>query len=349
MISFFIQGIIGTPGGDSGEFIIALAIYAKNGGNVSSDERILEIFQTFMGTVSLSRQFYMHTDSHALEQLEAQLFNLTGSNQTDIFDVPLQYQDAVFQMVIQPTNIGCGHLRLITLHPEEYRVNYSLSTGFIKAYFNYLWNHESWVKLSGLDEDYEVLQGLHTEGAVVNVIANHPTSGTCMRLVPTVVPSTQSSSFFVNHPKEVSILREQLATFFVNTYPQGLTIEEFKRQIDELAAIQLNATLTYLASGKPIYQVTFTVTETSKVVDEDSPGAEEGSSAWVPLVIVLFLLGFIVGGTYLIYNVHVYGCTKEAMLGGPSKRSEKYELKELAQPETKSNSLNNGMVPLEEV
>jgi hypothetical protein len=65
-------GIMGTPGGDSGEFLLALAVYARNGGSVS-DEDVLNLFKDFVVTLPTSRQFYMHTDKNTMMNLTVAL------------------------------------------------------------------------------------------------------------------------------------------------------------------------------------------------------------------------------------------------------------------------------------
>lgn len=92
---FLIQGILGTPGGDTGEFLCALATFVSLGGSITSQGNVSKLLDDFISLgkhfisiqrikETIQREFYMHTDDHAMYRLEAALAgrvpNFTISN-----------------------------------------------------------------------------------------------------------------------------------------------------------------------------------------------------------------------------------------------------------------------------
>ena len=58
-----ILAIVGTPGGDSGEFLVALSIYNKYVHPLTTDDQILDIFKTFIETEHAHRYSHFFTPS----------------------------------------------------------------------------------------------------------------------------------------------------------------------------------------------------------------------------------------------------------------------------------------------
>lgn len=93
------KGVLGTPGGDIGEFIASLAVFANQGGTVESDQDILNLFKAFTITQGKDRPFYMHTDADALKRLKED-----GNKIVSGFDpknVSKEHQEEVLSIVIK--------------------------------------------------------------------------------------------------------------------------------------------------------------------------------------------------------------------------------------------------------
>jgi len=243
----------------------------------------------------LERMFYMHTDLHALEHLQEEVEAIINGT-VDITDIQPQYQDEVFELVIQPDNIGCGHIKLVLTHPDEYQTPSNLTKYFITAYFDFMWNHENWTKLTPHFSDFTVLEGNHTELAVLNIMLSAPIDSNCNHLAPLVVPRTPSHSLFVNHPQFVGSLRDTLSIFF-SEQQGGISAKLFKSNMDSLGTIQLEKTISYLASSLPIYTATFTILE-----GVASNSSNETTEALWPTLIVIIIVAAIIGITYLLYR-----------------------------------------------
>jgi hypothetical protein len=68
------KGVIATPGGDAGEFILALSVYEDllGGGRVLSQDNVDNFLTQYLKTMK-PKKFYMCTDDKAIAHLEKEL------------------------------------------------------------------------------------------------------------------------------------------------------------------------------------------------------------------------------------------------------------------------------------
>jgi hypothetical protein len=245
------DAVLGTPGGDAGEYLVHLAAIEALTGVEIPDDEIPEVFQRFLKHFG---RFYMHTDTHALENLrkavvadkaiDAAPADLAAAEK--LVRTPGKLAEALLPHVLAADNIGCGHLKLIVKNPEEYGVRPQLARKFLETVFRAIW--------AGGDIDYTVLEGGHAEGAVVQVTAGKKKHA--YTRIPMVAPCSHGQQMFVQHPKVVAWLRHQMATFLGEVEPllEGVDTDDFTHEVRKLADQQLGATLQHLASGLPLYQ-----------------------------------------------------------------------------------------------
>lgn len=247
--------VLGTPGGDAGEYLLALATIEKLTGKAIPDEEVPEVFERFLGHFG---RFYMHTDSHAMEHLAEALaqnptFGHLGGDvsRTEAFvRQPGKLGDALLPYLLDPAHVGCGHIKLILKHPDDYGVRPALTKTFLTTVFRAIW--------AGADINYVVLQGDHAEGAVVQVTAGK--SKHAFTRVPMVAPCRGESQIFVNHPAVVAWMRGQAAHFLVDEEPllKGVDPDAFAAELARLANVQLGETLGHLAQDLPVYNARVT-------------------------------------------------------------------------------------------
>jgi hypothetical protein len=151
-----------------------------------------------------------------------------------------------------PAHIGCGHLRLVSLHPDEYAVRPGLTATFFEAFFRRLWKGDERL-------EYVVLEGEHEEGAVVNVTLDREVHA--YTEIPMVAPKHQGQEMFVNHPQVAQFIRSQNTAFLLEKLPllQRDKVEEkaFITALSSLANQQLASTVKYLAAELPVFEVAF--------------------------------------------------------------------------------------------
>lgn len=255
------SGIVGTPGGDAGEFLLALAAIERTAG-VLFDDRTLRTL--LLRRLDAFGNFYMHSDITASNALITQLRadRRFDAPLTHVFeplewrkflsDPPPEIHAALLEQMVQPAHIGCGHLRLSMLRAAEYGVRRELVESFLRTFFSLRWE--------GVDQnEMTVLPGGHAEGAVVNVMLEDDPEA--FSRIPLVSPMAHGSQMFINHPQVSHYLRGQLVRFLAvqrDVVKLGSGGEAALRSaIDELAGKQLGVTLSALAAGLPVFEVTF--------------------------------------------------------------------------------------------
>lgn len=253
------QGVLGTPGGDAGEFLLAVAGLERHQGVVVTDEEVAPLLRAYLLTFG---RFYMHTDLHTVEHLAEAM--RADPRLADVapaaHDVaawgrflnmpPRAVREVVLEHLVDAAHVGCGHLKLMYQSPETYGVRRALFEAFLRAYWRLLWQ--------GVPElEHVTLGGDHQEGAVINVLLAEEVWPFTM--VPVVSPSYGGVQMFVNHPQVSLFLRRQAARFLVRTCERakGLDPEALATTLAALGDAQAGATLHALARGLPVYDVTF--------------------------------------------------------------------------------------------
>lgn len=241
----------GAPGGDFGEFLLALDCYTS----IYKAEVDAEIiFERWLDErCSKERPFYLHTDRPALMRL----FKAIGKGEEEEFKHPRELNKELQAKFIEEFGSsskfqGCGHLRLILEDVEEksYEIKgklfKSLSVAFFKRYFE----GDDRVQF----KIYETIQ----DGRALAVIY-----GSC-NLKEESILATQTEGedqIFILNQHAVSNYRKQfLVPFFcsLNRKDEELDLlreEEMYGKMEEKGWRNAMMSANTLAGGKPIYQV----------------------------------------------------------------------------------------------
>lgn len=239
--------IIGTPGGNMGEFILMLAAAEKVTGSKICSKEIYPLFEKYL---KLFGKFYMHTDTHALNHLAQEL---KLKNITKLIRRPSRkIQPSLIEYLLEPQNIGCGHLKLMLLNPHEYQIAPALIKTCIRAFYHKLWSDGKQLEFVVLDKD-------HQEGAIVTVLVNSKNI-TGKTLIPTVASMGKDCQMFISHPQAEGFMRQKIAStiakqkliYGINTRNQ----KRFLNTINQMGKNLTRLTLSHLALGLPHYTVT---------------------------------------------------------------------------------------------
>jgi rhodanese-related sulfurtransferase len=250
------DAVLGTPGGDAGELLLALAATEEVTGELLTEGDIVALFDAYVESFG---RFYFHTDDHALRHLGAELRRDPRFSDRDLeaealgellLHPPTELREPLLEHLLDPANVGCGHLRLLMTNSEAYGVRPELSRALGRVVFRLLWSEPELF-------DFVVLHGDHHEEAVVNVVMPdrvHPFTN-----VPAIPPRIAGHSVFVNHPQVSAFVRGQHAEFLRGHLPalRDVPIERFDEAIATLAERQLAITLAHLAPRLPIFEVRF--------------------------------------------------------------------------------------------
>ena len=255
------SGVIGTPGGDGGEFLLALDALERITGKPLDSKTIDTIL---LRRIDAFGRFYIHTDVAAANTLIRSLRTdprfsdaLASISETlqwrrFLTDPPRELHQALVEHMMVPEHLGCGHIRLMRQRPEDYGMRPSLIADFLRSFLLQRWN--------GMPElEIAPLAGGHAEGAVLNIKSAHGVFA--FSKIPLISPAVGGAQAFVNHPDVSAFLRAQLAQWLalqtdLVTLPAG-GVPALVAEIERLAAVQLGHTLGALAPGLPIYDVIF--------------------------------------------------------------------------------------------
>jgi rhodanese-related sulfurtransferase len=255
------RGVVGSPGGDGGEFLLFLAAIEQATGGKLDDATVQQGLLAHLDTFG---HFCVHTDVHAFEnltralladqRLHAVVAGLTEPEEWAAFlhkPAP-ELRDALLEHLVDPAHIGCGHIRLMLQHSDEYGVRPELVLAFLRAYYRLWWEGAAELQLT-------TLPGGHEEGAVVNIrLAEDVLSLSNIALIS---PQCGGQQMFVNHPDISAYLRQATVRYLARGVgPLSVAPAqegELQAAVDELAARQMTATLGYLAKGLPVFEVIF--------------------------------------------------------------------------------------------
>lgn len=255
------HAVLGTPGGDAGELLLALATVEDLIGRALQDREVASLFDAY--TKGFGR-FYFHTDDDALDRLRVDLSGDSRFRELALADradavadlvshPPPELRDALIEHLLKPENVGCGHLRLILTDPRAYGVRLELARTLGRVAFEHLWDEPDTVELV-------VLTGHHEEEAVVNVSLGREVHA--FTNVPAIPPRIAGHSVFVNHPEVAAFVRREHAKFLFGELPAlaatGITLDRFHAVLAEKARAQLRLTLGRLAANLPVFELSFT-------------------------------------------------------------------------------------------
>jgi len=251
--------VVGSPGGDAGELVLALGALEKLGHPALTNEAVFELLRRRLDAFG---RFAFHTDTAAGNRLIAAIRAdartkdaVAGMTDPLAFrqffaSPPQQYRAPLLELMGQPAHLGCGHLRLMTQFPQRWGIRDGLVTQVLRSAMELRWRGRH-------DLEVTPLPGGHSEGAVVNVHISDELDA--FSWVPLVSPSIAGRQMFVNHPSVASFLRRQLARWLPQQGDVLKSPPSAEALFDAMQALhqtQLMATLGELAAGLPIFEVT---------------------------------------------------------------------------------------------
>ena len=254
------SGLVGTPGGDAGEFLVAAASLEALTGTRLTERQLREML---LRRLDAFGRFYLHTDVHASNEM---IRSMREDRRLDealskVFE-PLEWRrflrappapvrEIVLEHMLAGPKLGCGHVRLALQRSDDYGVRAELVRDLLRAFFLLRWE--------GVEEnEVGVLPGGHAEGAVVNVLIEG--GAEAYARIPLVSPMVGGSQVFLQHPQVAVFLRGQVARLLTRARAFGLSEAregELLAHMNELASRQLGHTLRALAPGLPVFDVLF--------------------------------------------------------------------------------------------
>ena len=245
--------ILGTPGGDLGEWLIALSIYEgmTNHENTLSDvKRLLREYLRYTTKMS----FYYNTDRTSTEKIG----KIMSLDRLDLTETPMNddIKQQLLHELVQASNVGSEHFRMLLEKWHKFNVRKELVVHCIHAFFEILWDKTAmppvWQKLRLV-----TVEGQSQEKAFVKI----DVSADCIvnQVAPLLRPRKEDASIYVAHHTSATIFRKEIADFFADS-DSNIDAEKFHTGCNELGDRHLEKDIEYLARSAnrqlPVYTVT---------------------------------------------------------------------------------------------
>lgn len=256
--------IVGNPGGDIVRLVEAIIAINEVTGRKFPP---LEIESLFLWYLDHFGRFYMHTDDSALDKLRLKLaedprimksFKSVEELHGFITHLPKNFEQPLHltRYLLDPEYVGCGHLKLMSLHPNRYLASIKVLRSLMMSFFDTLWYGKEEYKRKLY---YPMLRGKHDEQAVL-VVKVEEERVKDETWIPMIRPSNGVISMFVEHPQ----VKEYLALKIVQEIAEEWMEGRLKGQNDQKALYEtmrnlqdegLRETVSALAAGLPMYTV----------------------------------------------------------------------------------------------
>lgn len=238
--------ILGTPGGESGEFLNALNILEQilseeYGKEFLNKNDIKKIIRNYLNN---NNKLYFCTDEEAINRIENILL-IEGLN----FKNPRKnFLNDLYNNIIDPENLGDLHLRLMLKFPEKYGIRKELIEDFLKSLFEIYWEDKELKN----NIEVDILKGEHTETAFLEIRSENNCKEE--QLAPLINTKDNFISVFVNHIDAVEVLREKLSKFLSDKENNGIEnidFDKMKKRLNHHGFAVLEITGSYIAKGLP--------------------------------------------------------------------------------------------------
>lgn len=251
------QRVVGIPGGDMGDIILKIAASERASNHEFSDREIEAIFDRY-----LERNpggFYMHTDDHGLQHAAMDMPG-GGISQAELEQMiadPGNNQEILLDVLTNAHSIGCGHIKRMVTHPQEYPgVRPGIIQNCLRKFFR-----EKWAQNPRID--YAKLRGEHQERAVVRIRRQgglRPESP-----VPLVQPNVQisnrhgtvSDSVFILHTDMAERKKDEFTENALEITQLPANVQHRIETITTLQETYTGSTARALAQGKPTFDATY--------------------------------------------------------------------------------------------
>lgn len=250
-----------TPGGDLGEFILALSSYLQErdprGQMLPSQEVVDALLMKYLETLPASRPMIHCTDDRAINHLEAEM----PLENLDLDAPPDHAKASLLQKLTEVENHGDSHIRMMLKQPAWFQLNTVFVPMAVKAFYKLLWQQNTDVR-SPLHKSpklkLEVLTGQSDPSAFLEVSSGE----LCHNggVAPMLAARTAERSVLISHLDAVSLRREELAAFFTriaNASPRKINKDQLHQRLDRHGWLALETTGSRVAAGLPFYTLTY--------------------------------------------------------------------------------------------
>lgn len=244
-----------TPGGDLGEFILALAAHLQD---AQPTQQVVDAYLLrYAQMIPSSRPLVHCTDDRAITHLEAEL----PVENLDIQSPPEHVKQAgLLDKLTQVENQGDSHIRLMLKQPEWFQLHNLLVPMVLRSFYSLLWRQSqdpSNPLYRAPKLKLKVLSGESNPQAFLEVTSSELCHG--RGYAPLLSPREGGHAVLVSHLEAVSFRRGELASFFSTMGgTRRMDPERMRQRLDRHGWLALETTGSRIAAGLPFYTLTYT-------------------------------------------------------------------------------------------
>jgi hypothetical protein len=245
------EKVLGTPGGDMGEFIQAIMAYAKVAKADLSQEDVDSMFVKYLKTMNREKFTYM-TDEKAYIKLAI----ATGCRNLRIADMGgmKRKKETLLAQIGNPEFIGDPFISFLAANGTDLDLDTRYIGMGLTAYHKVLWNGP--LKLSN-KLCYLETKGMHREAAFVDVTV--PSYCIDQGLVPMVSQQmTCTAPVFVRHPDAAKLLRRELVAVLTEGQGDRVSPNEVLANFNQITENNFDSFKGTLP-GKAAFSVSFSL------------------------------------------------------------------------------------------
>ena len=254
--------IVGTPGGDVAEFILAMNVmekawHSQHSTNDLSDEHVLYYFQEFleqMVELTGKRLFFMCVDEVALVAWSKAAQVADPTRPRGLGEISRLVDYGVLR-----DHIGSAHLRQMVQYPAEYRCRPGLVKAVVRAFLTvyYDTSHPSRQRLV-----MGTYPGEYPKNTLLYVRRQQGYKcGNMSPLITPVSPEATVQEIFVVHEDAVDVYRERLSRFVTRKLAYSPDSEaQVHSAMRQIGKRQLKETINRLLPGVEPYIANFMTT-----------------------------------------------------------------------------------------
>jgi hypothetical protein len=250
--------VLSTPGGDAGEFLLALKVFEELTGYQLRQRHVSAYLKSFLEKSSKT-QFSFCTTKKA----QATLSESVGAGEVNVLNPPVTLVRSLWDQVIMPDAVGDVHFKLALERAAEYEVRPELTQMLIRAFYMIMWNKEhpqfgsAAQKLNLRISQHDIIES--PPKGLINLLTG--THCLAQGLAPLIQPKLESGdAVFVNHYDSVQVMRHELARYFVALVRDRFSALNEITMLSRMNVVgrhQLQRTVLYLTKDIPVYTVTF--------------------------------------------------------------------------------------------
>jgi len=250
---------LGTPGGDFGEFLMALNEYEKATGKGLLQEETTALLHSWLNFENRNDEpMYLLSDEAAIYHLQQHLHTNGATGLVvglDIENPKPELRKEILNDLAKSANHGCYFVKAVLDNPEAYYLRPELAHDLLKAYFETLWDKEAkandgtplYKKLN-----FVVVEGEPEEKAWINLRGNSHCES---EFIAPVIAPKGDSKVYINHPHAAEVARAKLAHFFAR-HSADIGFTELFNHINHRGSKNMQILAETLASSLPYYTIT---------------------------------------------------------------------------------------------